>query len=309
VELDAPAPPMRLGGLPLSVEGIKVRARPGGCVGPGIPAEANLPATVFRHDHVVFDYPGRRLIVARPGVLEPKGAAIPCRINAETGLFMVMAAIDGEPVQLGVDNGSAGTWVSDALTKTWKARHPDWPQATGAAGSTNFFGFPFEAEGVLMRLPEMKLGDLTVRDTGLLGLDRSMFDWYSKKSAGPVLGFIGANVLRSFRLEVDFPNKRTYWEAGPSTETGDLDIVGLTLRPGMDGGFAVSAVVRREGDPVVEGVQAGDKLVRVDGLDVSSATMGAVVDALRGAPGSIRTVVLERDGKRITIEAKVSRLP
>ena len=48
--------------------------------------------------------------MARPGALRPRGTAVPCRVNAETGLFMVETTIDGEKVALGVDNGSAGTW-------------------------------------------------------------------------------------------------------------------------------------------------------------------------------------------------------
>jgi hypothetical protein len=304
VELASPAPPMRLGELPLSVEGVRTRVHPGAFVRPGVPAETNLPASILMHDHVVFDYPAQRITVARPGVLEPKGVGIPCRVSAETGLFMV-----AETAQLGVDNGSAGTWVSTSLTTKWRARHPDWPYATGAAGSANFFGFPFESEGVLMRLPEVGLGALRVQEVGLLGLDQRMFDWYSRKSAGPVLGFIGANVLRRFRLEIDFPNRMTYWEMGALPVRNDLDIVGLTLRPEADGSLTIASVVMSNGEPTVEGIQPGDKLIRVDGVDTASATMGAVVDALRGTPGSTRTLVIEREEKQLTVEAQVVRLP
>jgi len=298
-----------------------------------------LPVSLLRHEHLVFDYPAQRLTIARPGDLKPKGIEIPCSVNAETGLFMVAATIDGDTVQLGVDNGSAGTWVSDSLTTKWMARHPDWPHAKGAAGSANFFGVSFETEGVLMRLPELGLGPLRAQDVALLGLDQSFFDWYSKKSAAPVQGFIGSNVLKNFRLEIDFPNQMTYWEKGPTSEPApsgevvppaeigqpgevgppvevasaiehnDLDIVGLTLRPEADGSFTIAGVVSKDGKPTVDGVKPGDKLIRVDRLDTANATMGAVVNALRGKPGSPHTIVLDRDGKVLTIKAKVVRLP
>ena len=193
-----------------------LRASSGASPWLGIPAEVNLPASLLCHDQVIFDYPAGHLTVARPGVLQPRGVCVPCRVNAETGLFMIEASIDGRVVPLGIDNGSAGTWVSDTLTTAWKTDHPDWPQAIGAAGSTNFFGFPFEVNGVLTRLPEIAIDSLHVRDVAALGLPQGLFDWYSKKSAGAVLGFIGANVLRDFRLEVDFPNQMTYWTTGPS---------------------------------------------------------------------------------------------
>jgi hypothetical protein len=309
VESASPAPPMRLGGMPLDVGGIKVLVHPGAQVRPGVSAEANLPASALRHDHVVFDYPARRLTVARPGVLKPRGVAIPCRVNAETGLFQVEAKLDGDSVQLGVDNGSAGTWVSDTLTGAWQTRHPDWPRATGAVGSANFFGFGFEAKGVLMRLPELGLGPLRVRDVGLLGLNQELFDWYSKKTAGPVVGFIGANVLKAFRVEIDYPNQMTYWEAGQAADAGDFDIVGLTLRPEGDGSFTVAGVATKEGKPTVDVVQPGDTLIRVETLEAAGAKMGAVVHTLRGKPGATRTLVIEREGKRLTVEAKVMRLP
>ena len=302
-------PRVRISGMPLDMQGVKTEVLSGARLMPGVPAEANVPASALRRDHVVFDYPARRLTVARPGVLRPRGVAIPCRVNVETGLFQVAATLDGESVQLGVDNGSAGTWVADSLTTAWRSRHPDWPHATGAVGSANFFGFEFEANGMLMCLPVLGLGPLRVSDVSLLGLDQSLFVWYSKKSAGAVVGFIGANVLKAFRLEVDYPNRMTYWEAAPPPDQGDLDIVGLTLRPETNGGFTVAGVATRDGRPAVEGVQPGDTLVRVGTLDATGATMGAVVDALRGKPGATRTLVIERAGKQSTVDAKVMRFP
>jgi len=308
-ELEGPTPRVMVGGLELDMTGIKVGVHTGVSVRPGVTAELNLPASALRRDHVVLDYPARRLTVARPGVLEPRGTPVPCLVNGDTGLLMVAATIDGEMVQLGVDTGSAGTWVSTALTQRWQTRHPDWPSAVGAVGSTNFWGIPLEAGGVLIRLPELALGPLRVRDVALLGLDPGLFDWYSKKSAGPVAGFLGANVLRRFRLEIDYPNRMTYWEAGAQTGPNDLDIVGLAVRQESDGGYSVAGIVARDGKSTVEGVRAGDALLRVGPLATAGAPMGAVVDALRGTPGEVRTLTLGRDGREITVTATVRRLP
>lgn len=101
----------------------------------------------------------------------------------------------------------------------------------------------------------------------------------------------------------------TYWEAGPRPAPGDLDVVGLTLRPEASGGYTIAGVVTKDGGPAVEGVQPGDKLLRVVSLETSGAPMGAVVDALRGKPGAVRSLVIEREGKRFTLEAKVERFP
>ena len=286
-----------------------VEVFPASVARPGVQAESTLPARALRKLHVVFDYPARRLTVAQPGVVTPRGTLVPCRVNPDTGLFMIDVEIDGQTVALGVDNGSAGTWVSNTQTKTWLSRHPDWPQAAGAAGSANFFGFDLETRGVLLRLPTVGIGELRVTDTTVLGLDQRLFDWYSKKSAGTVAGFLGANVIAGFRLEVDFPARKTYWLAAPTRPVTDLDIVGLTLRAATDGSFSVAGVVSRNGQPTVPGVLAGDKRLRVDALDATGATMGAVIDALRGKPGTVRTLVLERSGQPVTVRAQVVHLP
>jgi len=298
-----------VGGVPLDTAGLAVQVFPARVARPGVQAESTLPARALRTLHVVFDYPAMRLTVARPGVLTPRGTLVPCRVNPDTGLFMIDVEIEGQTVALGVDNGSAGTWVTDAQTRTWLTRHAEWPQAVGAVGSANFFGFDFETRGVLLRLPALAIGGLRVTNATVLGLDQSMFDWYSRKSAGPVAGFLGANVIAGFRLEVDVPGRKTYWLAGPARPGADLDIVGLTLRAASDGSFAVAGVVSRNGQPTVPGVLAGDKLLRVDALDATKATMGAVIGALRGKPGTMRTLVIERAGKQVTVRALVVHLP
>jgi predicted aspartyl protease len=305
-----PVPALRLGSVPLDVEGMTVAVRPGKFPLPGIEAECVLPPRCLRRLHVVFDYPARKLTVAAPGALTHRGTAVPCRVNPETGLFMIEATIDGEKVALGVDTGSAGTWVSDKLASAWLARHPEWPHALGAAGSTNFFGFPFEAKGVLLCLPAFAIGTVHVdREVAVLGLDQGLFDWYAQKSAAPVSGFLGAEALARFRLEVDFPVQMTWWLPGAPAAARDLDMVGLTLRPEADDSYFVAGVVSRDGRVLVAGVEPGDRLLKVDGLEVTGAFMGMVIGALRGKPGETRLLLLERQGKPLTVRATVMRLP
>jgi hypothetical protein len=306
----SPAPVMRVGGVELDTRGMTVAVRAGRVALPGIQAECTIAPRCLRRLHVVFDYPARRLTLARPGTLKPMGTPIPCRVNPETGLFMIEAMVDGQKLALGVDNGSAGTWVSETLTAAWLVRHADWPYATGAAGSTNFFGFPFETRGTLVSLPALTIGAAaSVRDVAVLGLPQGLFDWYSKKSAGAVVGFLGADLIARHRFEIDFPSQMTWWRPGPAPARRDLDIVGLTIRPESDGSFAVAGVVSRNGRPMVEGVEPNDRLLRVDGLDVTNVPMGTVIDALRGTLGASRTLLIERAGRRITVQATVVRLP
>jgi hypothetical protein len=305
----ASAPVMRLAGRSLGRRSMKARVSLGAPGFPGVPVEANLPSTAFLGCRVVFDYPARLLTVSDSGEAAPRGAAVPCKVNPETGIFQVSASVDGRAIEMAVDNGSSSTWVSDTLTAEWQKRHPERPTSEGAVGTTNFFGFGFEARGRLMRLPELGIGAARAFDAAVLGLDPRLFEWYSKKAAGRVDGFIGANVLRHFRLEVDLAMGVSHWEAGDRPEPNDLDAVGLTLRPEGDGRFVVAGVCRKDGRPCVAGVEPGDILVRVDDFVVARASMGAVADSLRGAPGLKHVLLLERAGKRFRVEAVVVRFP
>ena len=87
-----------------------------------------------------------------------------------------------------------------------------------------------------------------------------------------------------------------------------MDLVGLTLGPAPGGRWVVLGVSRRDGKPVVEGAEEGDVLLEVDGRTLTGATMGTAVDALRGRPGDVRTLVVERKGARVTVPAAVKRL-
>jgi C-terminal processing protease CtpA/Prc len=70
----------------------------------------------------------------------------------------------------------------------------------------------------------------------------------------------------------------------------------------------VIGIAKKDEKPVVDGVEPGDVLLQVENLKTTGATMGTVVDALRGRPGDIRVLVLERNGKQFRIEARVVRL-
>jgi len=85
-----------------------------------------------------------------------------------------------------------------------------------------------------------------------------------------------------------------------------MDTVGLTLQPQADGRYRVIGVTQKDGKPAVQGVEPGDSLLQIGELKVTGLTMGAVADALRGNPGDVRILLLERNGKIIEIEAKVA---
>lgn len=276
--------------------------------------DANLPSTVLRQFQVIFDYPRRQLTLARPGTLPPRGVRAPAAVHPVTGIVQIDAVIAGDSLSLALDNGASYSFISDDVFARLVDRHPDWPRCTGAIGCANIWGrWPGEPEWPVARVDEIAWGPVRLTGVGIVGLPgffrrgASLGDWYSQKTARPVAGFLGPNAFKAFRIEIDYVNSAVYFEPGAEVDTHDMDMVGLTLQPEADGSFRVIGITEVDGKPGVEGVTPEDRLLRIGDLEVAGATMGTVVDALRGKPGETRRLVLERNGERIEIDAPVRR--
>ncbi len=277
--------------------------------------DANLPAAVLKQYHVIFDYPGKQLTLAQPGSLQPRGIRAPANVNDQTGIVQIGALINGDSLSFALDNGASYSFVSEDMLKRFSKKYPGRPGITGAVGCANIWGWwPAEAAWPVIRLPEIFWGTVQLIEIGIAGLpnnfpiETGVGDWYSQKTAHPVNGFLGPNVYKDYRVEIDYLNSAVYFEKGEEAFINDLDLVGLTLRPISNGGYQVIGIAEKDGKPVVAGIKRGDLLLQVDELKVTGLTMGTVVDALRGKPGDNRILLLERDGKQFTIEAKVKRL-
>lgn len=284
-------------------------------MGSDLLVEGMLPAGVLQRYQVVIDYQKRTLTLTRPGGIKPEGIPVPFHLKRETGLIAVDASINGKSYAVTIDNGSAYTWFRQNTVKAWLNTHAEWERGVGAVGASNMMmsGDGAEVSGILVRIPEIAVGQLTLKQVGALGAgpgrgfstNLSLFDWYSTKNAVPVIGWIGGNVLKNFRLTIDYPNQTIYWLKRADPDTHDLDQVGLTLRA-EQGEYFVAAIARKNGKPTVEGVSPGDKLIRIGDLEMKNATWGAIYNAMHGNPGETRELVLERNGERFTVSARVT---
>lgn len=311
------SPNVRIGGMTLDFRGValNVVAEPFWLFS-AMHNDANLPSTVLKRYQVVFDYPKRELAIAMPGSLQHRGDRSPADVNNRTGIVQIDAVIDGDSSSFALDNGASFSFVSGELLERLSKKHPNWPRITGTAGCANMWGWwpPDEQTMTVMRLPEIRWGSALLNEVALVGVPAvalggpSLGAWYSEKTAHPVAGFLGPNAFKCFRVEIDYANHAVYFEKGPDYDPHDLDVVGVVLRPEADSSYSIIGVSKIDGKPVVGGIQPGDKLIQVDGLTTAGVTMGRVVDALRGKPGEIRTLILKRNGKRLEIKTEVKRL-
>lgn len=306
----------QVGDLAVSVPAGEVASDPSEprSMGSDLRVEAMLPAGVLEKYEVILDYQNRTLTLAEARTIRPEGTSVPFRVSPQTGLIAVDTLIDGKSYPVTIDNGSAYTWFRQDSVKSWLAAHPDWERGVGAVGASNMMmsGDGPEASGILLRIPEVRIGPLTLKRVGALGVGRGrspvegldLLDWYSTKNVVPVIGWIGGNVLKNFRLTIDYEGRTMYWFRQSEPDTSDQNQVGLTLRR-RAGEYIVAFVATRNGKPTVEGVQAGDKLVRIGGLETKGATLGSIYDALHGKPGDVRVLVVERGSDRLTVRANV----
>ena len=269
--------------------------------------EAVIPPGLLQHFQAIFDYGARTMTLAAPGTLKPQGVAVPIRVNPLTGFAMVDATIDGAPHRFVIDNG--GSYSAIRSTAAMIAAHPDWLRARGGIGEANLTMQSIEAGVPVVKARNVALGDLKLDELGVIELGnassglltRMVSDlfWervYSAKAGEDVDGWLAGNVLKSFRLTLDYPNRMSYWLQQTPLDTHDLDQVGLTLAR-EKGITTVAGIAQKNGADTVSGIAVGDKLVKIDGHDTLAMTRGELLAALHGRPGETRRLTLERDGK------------
>jgi hypothetical protein len=313
--LEVPNPTgLRIGGMKLNLDSVKSRVafRPFWLFSV-MHNDGNLPSTILKNYHIIFDYPKKELTIAEPNSQVPRGIKSNASIRHETGMVQLDAVIDGDSLSFALDNGASYSFISGDILLKYSNRHPDWPAITGTVGCANMWGWwPANEENFpVVRIPEFKWGEVQFKGTGMVGVPefspggQTLGEWYSRKTALPVDGFIGANALRAYRVEIDYAHDLVYFEKCRDNEPNEMELAGLSLRQLPDSTWQVVGVVGRKGKPSVEGVEKGDVVESIDQLKTRGLTMGTVVDALRGKPGEIRVLSIVRDGKKMTVKAKV----
>lgn len=302
---------IRLGAMPLDFSAAKTRV----LLSPKwlfstMHVDANLPSTVLKKYQAIFDYPAGKLILAKPGTLKPRGVRNNAYIHPQTGIVQMDAKIDDESLSFALDNGASYSFSSAALVERILERHPDCAVTLGAVGHANIWGWwPGEESWKIIRTPEIIWGAQHLSGIGLVGLPETfpLALWYSKKTARPVDGILGPNAMHDCRVEIDYQNNAVYFAKTGSSDWRDMDLVGLTLRPLASGDYAILGRAQKDDTDDLPAVQSGDILAKVDDLIVKDATMGTVIDALRGKPGDTHRLTIERNGEIFKVTGTVKR--
>ena len=275
----------------------------------GIDAEAFFPANLLMRYHVVFDYPRRTFMIAMPGALSPHGERVLASVQRESGFLRIELAVDGKTYGFLLDTGGAYTMISRGLLESLAATHRDWPRLIGAVAEANMVAGQSDAEALLLRLAHMRWGPIELKNVGAVSRRPGTFETYmTRLTSGPVVGAIAGNVLKTLRVDIDYPNDAVYIEKVREVDADDLDSVGLILGVADDGSYRISGIAHEDDHDVIEGIHTGDQLVSVDGMVVTGASRDRVIHSLRGRPGERRKLRLRRDGKDFDVEAVIRHL-
>jgi hypothetical protein len=271
---------------------------------PGMSPEISLPSSLLLSHDVIFDYANREFTIGEPGAVKFKGTPSKAQVNA-VGLVQVATRIESENYNLGLDTGAPMSFVSSELLSKWHATHPSWPFMTGAVGTANTFGTPEETEQLVVQLPSLQFGKSTLSQVSLASFPPKLLEGLKQRTGTETVGLLGGDAFRNYRVGIDYTHSTVYLERLTNAQSSDQNVVGLTLRPESDGRYTVVAVVDYKGKPSVPEVKPGDFLLGVDGAPATGATMGQVWSLLGGTPSQTRSLTLERDGKRFTVDALV----
>ncbi len=171
-------------------------------------AEGMLPGHILSKYHVVFDYPKATFTLAKPGVLTPRGDASSMPVSKQAGFPRTELEVNGVKYGFLLDTGASFTMVSEALLKAWGTQHPDWQRHEGAFGeAATLGGQTLET----MFVPRGAWQSHQLGEFGVTSQREGTFEQYmSQMMAAPIVGSLAGNVLRNFRVELDYPNQKLY---------------------------------------------------------------------------------------------------
>lgn len=297
-----------VGGMPLTFSGVKeTKVVLADSVGPGLSAEINLPSTLLRNYDVVVDFPNRELTLAPPGTLPFMGLQSKVFVNDTNGLIQVPSKIDGKNYNLALDLSASTSFISSDLFDRLAGKHNDWLQMTGAISASNLWGLPEEPQWKLLRMARLQFVSAFLTDVVVVSFSPELMKWFAERAGTETAGLIGSNALLNQRIGIAYSKKLVYLEIGSAFKAPDMDVIGLVLRPELDGNYRILGIADYNGQPSVPEAKAGDLLVAVDRTPAKGATMGQIWSLLGGTPGDTPVLTLERDGKQFTTKAPVRR--
>ncbi|HEY1575759.1 MAG TPA: aspartyl protease family protein [Terracidiphilus sp.] len=267
---------------------------------------------ILKHFVVEFDYEGGYLTLYDPKQYRYSGVGVSFPASLEMGYDpqiegkIVITNGEGVPVHFTLDTGAGGTVVSAPIVKAHNllkiltTKVPD-PRAKPLIDGVD--GQVFET--TTARIDAIRLGNLVI-DNPLVALSTDTDGVFAMEDIGVNLG---GNILRRFKLIVDYPGNRVILEPNQHFhETFSADASGLVLE--ADGPqfkrFLVHGVVR--GSPAEKaGLQEGDVITAIDGETTNKYALWEIQDLLKES-GKTKRLTINRHGQTTIVALRLHAL-
>jgi hypothetical protein len=259
--------------------------------------------SIFDRYVVDIDFERSILSLYEPGSFQARGfESIPTTLTS--GIPTVEARVENEngkkvPVRLVVDLGAGHALSLQPETKGLKLPAKTITSIVGK-------GVQGEVEGRIGRIRNLRLGPFTLP---------SVVSSFAGKEAGTTCagqgpgadGNLGNQVLRRFRVVMDYPHQRILLSPRPGYDRPfEHNMAGLVLRQRRDGSLSIRTVM--EGSSAAEASLApGDRIVAVDGRELDSTRQEGLLDLFKQEGATLRLTV-ERAGTRFERPVTLRRM-
>lgn len=268
--------------------------------------EGLLPGKALEPYQVVFDYPRERFTIAPSGCVRHRGVRVPSPFLPLSGHPRIEVSLGGESYGLLLDTGSRVSLARRSLLESLSAAHPGWPHSTGASGTADMPGG--DGEEFLLRVPEVTWGPFEIRNVLFVSRPDDMYSPTSFETPDSIVGALGGNVLKSFRVEIDYPHGASYLEQKASDAGDDMNSVGLVLDVDGSNDLIVRAISGTASAVTKLNVHPGDQIVDIGGKREMPWNLVDASNALSGRVGEIKRLVIRRAGQEMQTTAEVVHL-
>ena len=274
-----------------------------------VAVEGLLPGKALEQYQVVLNYPRRLFSIGEPGSLQHRGTKLACPYIPSSGHPMIEVGIDGTNYEFLLDTGSNITLARAGVLRKWSKEHPGWPTSIGAAGPANDGGAS-DADALLLRVPALRLGRFSVAQPAMASRPDKIYSPTSYETPAPIAGALGGNVLRRFRVEIDYPERLLYLEPSGRQHADDFDFdtVGLVLSTNGAGELVVRAVSSTASAVTKRNIRPDDVIVGISGIGKAPQTLMKAADALSGGIGERKQLSILRKGKAMRVTVTVARI-
>lgn len=250
---------------------------------PPAASAAFMPGSFLGDHAVTYDYLRGALSLDGPPLDE--AVNLPVQIHPQSGFPRIELTIGGQAYGFLLDTGASFTMLSRTVVDALRANHPDWPYRDGAYGPANMIGGP-ETGGGMLRTRGVRWGEIALGDVDVVTRNPGTFEGYmSTRTAGPIVGALGGNVLRSVAARLDYPRAALTVRYEHRPRPDELTVVPLIVEPRADGTFLIS------GGTAADGLR-GKQLLAVDDHSVAGLTLDDVQQLLRGPVGATRSIAV-----------------